>query len=98
MKEINKLLERFRDWFYKKYVRPVKKAYRRRKFEREEKLMRIAMGKIMEMFVPLLIRIFDEAVRDYDTSMQASFKSREVTRDLRKFYELKIKEFTSSVK
>lgn len=95
---MKKIMSNIWQWIYKKFVRPVKKHFRRKRLERDEKYTRIAVGRLVDKFEPLLIRIHQEALRDYDNSMKQSFATKEAQRDIAKFFELKIKEFTNSIK
>lgn len=98
MKKIERIISNIWQWFYKKFIRPIKKYFRKRRFERDERYTRIAVGRLVDKFEPLLIRIHQEALRDYDNSMKQSFATKEAQRDIGKFFELKIKEFTNSIK
>lgn len=99
MKEkMNKLLTDIWQWIYFKFIRPIKKRNRRIKFEREERFTQIALAKVMDRFEPMILRVYDEAIRDYNNALQQSFASKQAQSDIRKFLELKIKEFTNGIK
>lgn len=92
------LATRLMNWLYLKLVRPVKKYFKRRKYEREEMYTKMVMGRIIYRFEPMMVRILNEALRDYHEAMRQNYHTVQAQHDIRKFFELKLKEFTNSIK
>lgn len=66
---------------------------RKRKFEKRREYINLAVGEIVERLELFLFSIFDEAVRDYESTMEQTKETKQAVEDIRRFLEIKIKSY-----
>lgn len=85
------------DFILDKTIRPIIKWKKKRDKEIRRKNINTAIGELTERLEPLIMEIFNEAVRDYEYSIvPRTHYANEAIRDLKKFYENKLKSFISN--
>lgn len=88
-----------KDFMYFKFIKPIKKARRRREFERKKAILNEAIGNVIENFEPLLIRILNETYSDYEQAgLPKNGYTIQMEDDIKRLYQIKIKDFINSNK
>lgn len=83
---------------YRRYIRPVRKYFKRKKYIKEQKILSLAIGELIYKFEPLIIVILNETLEDFDSTVKQNHYTRLAQEQIRKIFESKIKRFTASVK
>lgn len=94
-----KVLISIKDFVYFRFIKPIKKARRRRKFEQKKAVLNEAIRNVIENFEPLLIRILNETYSDYEQAgLPKNGYTIQMEHDIKRLYQIKIKDFINSNK
>lgn len=92
-KKIKENMQSFVEWFYLKFIRPIKKKYKRNQYEKRQRILNQAIGEVVREFDQFMVFALDETIKEYRESKQQNYYTVQAMHDIRKLHEKTLKRY-----